>query len=221
MFSTCFLQGITEHLKNSDAVERAQFKEYYSSLTETMFALLLAISVGADWRDIVKPLAEVSSIYKVAFIFYIVFTVFGVLNVLTGVFLESAAEFVDRDLAVQEETCRIDKFVSEMSELFEELDTDRQGYIDLPTFKVCMHDEKVQAYLAHHQLDVMDSEQLFNLLDMNRDGEVDLNEFVIGLCWLKGHSKAVDVTLLGTELSHLQADVSKFKEYVSRQLEGF
>ena len=37
--------------------------------------------------------------------------VFGVLNVLVGVFLESANEFRDRDLTVQAEVDRLDSFL--------------------------------------------------------------------------------------------------------------
>merc|ERR1719272_655998 len=124
MFSIFFMQGAVAYIKDVDYDNnvRAGFALWYGSLYESMFSLLAAILGGADWMEILRPLRQVSEIYSITFAFYIVFTVVGVLNILTGVFLDSAKDFKDRDLIVQEEFTRMDNFVCEMLELFHEFD---------------------------------------------------------------------------------------------------
>merc|ERR1719272_20478 len=97
----------------------------------TMFSLMMAISGGLDWSRILDPLIQISPVYRLLFTFYIVFVVFGVLNVLTGVFLEATHEMMDRDLVIQDEMNHVDSFVEEMSKLFEELDTEHVGTFDI------------------------------------------------------------------------------------------
>merc|ERR1711988_321314 len=103
MFSIFFLNGASEHMKkhNYDNAVRATFRDWYRSLPQAMFALLASISGGTDWITIMEPLGEIHWGYRVVFTFYVFFVVVGVLNVLTGVFLESAQDVHDRDLTVQ------------------------------------------------------------------------------------------------------------------------
>merc|ERR1712241_936556 len=103
-----------------------------------MFSLLLAISGGQDWQLLVEPLAVIWPGYRVLFCFFVVFIVFGVLNVLTGVFLETALEGEDRDLIIQAHMLRMDQFVHEMQEIFAEIDTDQSGKLTWKKFQECL-----------------------------------------------------------------------------------
>merc|ERR1712032_985818 len=125
LFSILFLQGAIGFLEekgNFDA-HHADFERWYPSLYSTMFSLVLVITGGTDWLEVVRPLREIHWAYELIFIFYILFVIFGVVNVLTGVFLESAAEFVDRDLMVHSQLVQTEGFVAEMIKLFEEFDS--------------------------------------------------------------------------------------------------
>merc|ERR1719440_311146 len=105
MFSVYFMQGAVQHIEktNYDSDTRSEIAKWYASIYDSIFSLLAAILGGADWVDIVRPLAQASEIYRLAFAFYIVFVVVGVLNILTGIFLDSAKDFKDRDLIVAQE----------------------------------------------------------------------------------------------------------------------
>merc|ERR1712213_304850 len=104
IFTICFMLAVNGYLReqtfdpNSEMVR--DLKRWYGSVPTTMYSLLLAISGGVDWMDVVQPLAKISTVYQVLFAFYVLFVIIGVLNVLTSVFVQRASELVklDRDL---------------------------------------------------------------------------------------------------------------------------
>merc|ERR1711977_295044 len=96
--------------------------------------MIQAISGGNDWGGIAEPLQPLSAFYTVVFVIYVLFVTFGVLNVLTGVFLESAAEIMDRDLLTQAEVSRKKIQAHNLQLLFNELDVDGSGTLTWEEF---------------------------------------------------------------------------------------
>ena len=58
---------------------------YYGSVPNTMYSLLMAVTGGADWENVVAPLSEISYGYQLLFALYVLFIVVGMLNVMTSV----------------------------------------------------------------------------------------------------------------------------------------
>jgi hypothetical protein len=212
MFSIFFLNGATEYIRDNNYNREVadSFGEWYRSLPQTMFSLLAAISGGTDWLDIMTPVKRISWTYQMVFSFYVVFVVIGVVNVLTGVFLESAAEYRDRDLTVAAQMEHLDSFVGEMLELFYEFNPDQDGNcIGWDDFEKYLHQERVEAYLASHMLEATHAKLLFRMLDGDKSGKIDISEFVIGMYKLKGAAKAYDCRIL---LRHMCALTTLVKE---------
>lgn len=209
MFSTFFMQGAVAHIKdtNYDDAVRSGFARWYGSLYDSMFSLLAATLGGADWLEIMEPLADITEVYRLTFAFYIVFVVVGVLNVLTGVFLDSAKDVKDRDLTVQQEMARMDGFVAEMLELFHDFDPGQTGLISKENFRTYIGDERVQAYLLSHELDTTHANMLYHLLDEKDAGDIDIHDFVLGMLRLKGSAKEVDTRVLLHELRNVKHSV--------------
>jgi hypothetical protein len=64
---------------------------YFGSLSRTMLSLFQCITSGLDWEIVAQPLwDDVSPVHAVLFSLYIAFAVLALLNVITGVFVESA-----------------------------------------------------------------------------------------------------------------------------------
>jgi hypothetical protein len=203
------MQAGAVHIKDVGYNEevRREFARWYANMYDSIFSLLAAILGGADWIDIVNPLVKVSEFYRIAFAFYIVFVVVGVLNVLTGVFLDSAKDFKDRDLIVQQEINRMDNFVSEMLELFHEFDPHHTGKISYEDFSSYICEERVQPYLTSHTLDTTHADMLYHLLDPEKLGSIDIHDFIHGLLRLKGTAKELDSRVMLHELRKLRMDM--------------
>merc|ERR1719464_1702594 len=110
-----------------------------------MFSLVLAISGGADWKDLVAPLSEISSLYTFLYSFFVLFVIMGVLNVLTSAFVQRACELskLDRDLVIQSELASNESFVAEMNHIFEEVDIDGTGRITWEEFRQFLKNDDV------------------------------------------------------------------------------
>merc|ERR1712003_213969 len=97
---------------------------HYRSIWRASMAMLMSVSGGLDWYDVLQPLAMVSIWYRPLFIIFVIFVLFGVLNVITGLFVEQALQIRDRDLIVQAEMDNIDRFLTDMQDIFMEADAD-------------------------------------------------------------------------------------------------
>mmetsp|Transcript_7155 Transcript_7155/g.12328 ORF Transcript_7155/g.12328 Transcript_7155/m.12328 type:complete len:648 (-) Transcript_7155:73-2016(-) len=208
MFAILFLQGFVSAINDMDQDElilaRGHIDKWYGGIGKTMFSLLVAVTGGQDWMDIRKPLVDYAGFpYDEAFLLYVIFVTVGIMNVLTGVFLANANNFIDHSMIIQEEQFKIDAFVKQMLELFSEMDILRVGYFTWQTFNAAMREESVQACFAAHELEPTHCHLLFDLLDDNGNGEVSILEFVMGMLRLKGEAKCLDVRVLQREMGML------------------
>eukprot|EP00928_Gymnodinium_smaydae_P031275 TRINITY_DN22_c0_g2_i1.p1 TRINITY_DN22_c0_g2~~TRINITY_DN22_c0_g2_i1.p1 ORF type:complete len:732 (+),score=185.01 TRINITY_DN22_c0_g2_i1:301-2196(+) len=224
LFAICLVHGVTNYLCfGEDAEVREQLSQWYGSVAGAMFTLLLAISGGKDWEELVEPLAAISIVYKIAFSLYVVFVLIGVLNVLTSVFVERARELsaLDRDLAIQAELKQNEAFIREMREIFEEADADGSGSITWVKFKAYLENEQVRAYFATHNLDTSEAHELFRLLagDSGEDC-VDIEEFVMGCMRLKGQAKSADMMVLLRETKILNRKLRTLAQRVDSRFDA-
>merc|ERR1712232_274783 len=114
---------------------------------------------------------------------YFVFTYFAVLNVITGVFCQSAIESAttNKELATMQKLADKQKWTEAMREVFGQMDNDNNGDIDIYEFQSHLNNDKMLAYLSLLDIDVGDAWTLFKLLDTSSDGLISVDEFVDGL----------------------------------------
>eukprot|EP00913_Durusdinium_trenchii_P030866 g28908.t1 len=123
-----------------------QLRKYWHNVPESMLTLFMAISQGLNWEDAMDPLREVSALAVVLVILYVVITVFAILNVVTGVFLNTAIESAgaDKDTVDVRNAMSSGELSSFMESLgistddvrtlFTLLDSEHRGLIDLDEF---------------------------------------------------------------------------------------
>mmetsp|Transcript_44515 Transcript_44515/g.79978 ORF Transcript_44515/g.79978 Transcript_44515/m.79978 type:complete len:671 (+) Transcript_44515:99-2111(+) len=221
VFSVVFLQGVTNFILDakmeSEKVEAVQ--EFYSSFPMASFSLFMAITGGNDWWLLVRPLLEISPVYAVLFVVYIFLMVLGVLNIITGIFVESATELsrLDRDLVTQAEQERTGTYMKELRKLFLEIDSDRNGVISLEEFEDFAANDEVQAYFSVLELDVTKATQVFRLLDIDRSNQIEIDEFVVGCMRLKGLAKGVDMESLMLENKRMMTRWNNHQKWTRRQ----
>jgi len=207
--SIFFLQGAAIYCEGLDplsdeyALVVLEMSDWYGSLGSAMFSLLVAVLGGMDWLEVRHPLVRIGWVYSSVFVLYVIFISVGILNVLTGVFLSSTDEFVDRDLSIQNENVKLDKFVRDMFNLFDDMDEKKSGRVSREQFLRMMDGSSMEAYLAAEGLEPLHSRLLWNLLDENNTGEVAVEQFIAGLMRLKGNAKAIDARSLQRSIALL------------------
>eukprot|EP00418_Pyrodinium_bahamense_P087522 CAMPEP_0179073828 /NCGR_PEP_ID=MMETSP0796-20121207/32773_1 /TAXON_ID=73915 /ORGANISM="Pyrodinium bahamense, Strain pbaha01" /LENGTH=518 /DNA_ID=CAMNT_0020771035 /DNA_START=108 /DNA_END=1665 /DNA_ORIENTATION=+ len=227
LFSIVFMHGAILYLHEEQAFEadpvvRDGVVLWYSSVTQTMYTLLTAITGGISWADAVQPLEPISFVYRYLWSFYIVFVVIGVLNVLTGIFVERACELsgLDKDLVIQSEKKRNETFLVEMKKIFEEADADGSGTISWDEFKGYLENDDVTAYLATQQLDAFDARTLFDILNVRGEPEISIEAFIVGCQRLKGMAKGVDVVAVLQETRSMNRNMKRLMKKLTPQEGG-
>jgi Ca2+-binding EF-hand superfamily protein len=196
--------------------------EYFGTLDRAMLSLYMSMSGGEDWRIFYNALAPLPPHYKGLYLLFITISVFAVINIVTGVFVEHAMQSsaLDREVVVNEELQTKKNYLKNMREVFEEMDEDDSGCISAEEFETRLNDERVIAYFNAMKLDVSDARALFRLMDYDQSGEVSIGEFLDSCYRLQGESRRIDMKMMEMELRYLQESFRSFKEAVDMAWSG-
>lgn len=209
-------QMVTEKLRNDpdDKEAHENLSKFFNSVSMCCLVLFQSMTGGIDWGDITSPLIDhISPGMAVIYCLYVSFAVFAMLNVITGVFVESAlasdAQGKDADM------------VGRLHEFFCNWGCD--GVLTWDDFSQALDDKAIQVYFESVDLDVAEARGLFRLLDSDKSGTVEAEEFVMGCLRLKGEAKAIDLATLMYENRHwhhrLSSRLHRLEEMEKRVVE--
>lgn len=175
-----------------------ELKKYYGTMPLAAESLFQAICGGQDWNVLYQPLRELSDLLGFLFYCYIFFMVFGVLNVVTSIFVDAAyrASQKDPDIAIQSIIEQEREYVHDLRKFFLRADTDGSEMLSYEEFFGCMQSAEVQAYFRLLELDTTQATTLFNLLNKDEDGEISIEEFIQGCQQFRGQAKSLDMAIL-------------------------
>eukprot|EP00411_Alexandrium_monilatum_P108318 CAMPEP_0175792938 /NCGR_PEP_ID=MMETSP0097-20121207/83214_1 /TAXON_ID=311494 /ORGANISM="Alexandrium monilatum, Strain CCMP3105" /LENGTH=406 /DNA_ID=CAMNT_0017104121 /DNA_START=1 /DNA_END=1221 /DNA_ORIENTATION=+ len=193
-----------------------QLQARFGSLRRSVISLYMSMAGGVDWNDFYT----LDTVYKALFLVYLFFTMFGVLNIVTGVFVEAAKEAgqADRDMLIRSQLRYQDKYMRDMMRLFGEIDANGSGKISRGEFHNHLRDERALAYFEALKLDISDANTLFDLLDVDKSGEIDIEEFLSGCQRLKGESRALDLAVLRGEFLSWMGHLTRWTDHVDVDL---
>jgi len=204
----------TSQMGEDNAEDLENMTAMFGSIFSSLYFLYKAMSGGADWGDVAQPLEEqIHFLFALFFCMYIAFTVFAVLNVVTGVFVDQAMIMSrqDHELVIDEELSREGSDINEFIRMFHEADADGNGNVSWDEFQSHIEDERVKAYFKVLDLHVDQAEELFVLLDPAKTGEVSIDDFVKGCVRMKGAAKSLDVQALLFQNKAMKDDLEKLR----------
>eukprot|EP00927_Polykrikos_kofoidii_P042164 TRINITY_DN3601_c0_g1_i3.p1 TRINITY_DN3601_c0_g1~~TRINITY_DN3601_c0_g1_i3.p1 ORF type:complete len:712 (-),score=106.80 TRINITY_DN3601_c0_g1_i3:120-2255(-) len=194
----CLTQVVIDHRKDADTSESLIL--WYGSLARTCLTLYESITSGLSWDEAIRPLiGEISPFLGILFTLYIAFTVFALLNVVTGVFVENAMDSAETD--------KRESTIVKICDLFKRTDNDGSGEVTWEEFQTTLQSEDMQDYFKSIDVDISEAKGLYELLDADSSGSIDAVEFVSGCVRLTGPAKAFDVGLLLFETRKLKDDL--------------
>eukprot|EP00439_Symbiodinium_sp_Y106_P042101 s2361_g5.t1 len=242
LFSVLLAQAVCEYRVTPDfdlLPQRAKdsVDRYYTSLPKMMLSLFMAICGGVSWEDVLEPLEHISLVWVFIFLFYIQFTYFAVLNVLTGVFCQSAVESAQNDhanvvqsmLANKEAHVETgptmvydeDEFIvtaEKIRALFSKLGADEEGHITYAMFEEGLTSPAVVQYFETLGLDVWDAWSFFKLLDLDSGGSVEVEEFFKGCLRFRGQARGVDVGKILHDQAWLIKSQGQFQTFMEMKM---
>lgn len=207
VFGISFTSAVALELEMSppDAEGTEELKRYFGSLSSSILTLYSSMSGGEDWTVYYYALNRLAWPYQTLFLFFVTFAVFAVVNVVTGVFVDTAIEKnqTDKELAIQEELRSKKLRMNWIRDVFGELDSSGDGTVTLKEFEQQLNHEAVIAYFNTLKLDVSDARTLFRLLDSDGSDGVNIDEFVQGCYRLSGEATTLHTQVMQCDIKDM------------------
>jgi len=185
-FSIIFVEAASEGLRIMSSPQKVMLKQGFGTLTLSMYTLLVSVFGGDDWIGYASALGSVHATYQVLFVIYILFTQLALLNVVTGIFVDSSmnAALNDKQLMIQEEMMKQGVHKKELEKVFWEAGEGSE-LVKIHQLKQYLEDEQVKAYMRVLDIKYTSFDELVTFLDTNHDGSIGKDEFVKGCLTLK------------------------------------
>lgn len=210
--AVCIAQGAYEYLGDHHSsllrdssyahreleVHELAIWNYFGSVTKSFYTLFQCITGGEVWGKFADTLYDLHWFYFTLFNVYIALVVFGMLNTMTGIFVDASimSRQQQREQQAQTERTILNDISRHLREVFRQADGHRAVDLTQEEVGLLVADERMQLYLGHLRVDASDTERLFGLLDVDRKGTIELEEFVQGLMRLKGEASSLDMLQL-------------------------
>lgn len=187
-----FTQAITDHLvevrlgNSTETKQDRDLQYYFGSLPRTILSLWQSMSGGADWDALASPLmSQVGMVTGILFAAFIAFALLALMNVVTGVFVQTALQS-----AKDEEDAFL---VDQVLKLFDKTADKDADTITLDQIEEKFSNPAVAREWKSINVQPAEAKYLFSLLDIEETGEISFQEFLSGCLRLHGHSKSMDL----------------------------
>jgi len=216
-------QAVTDYRLEHEGRELEEWErsliKHYGTLHESIYTLFQFLSGGNDWGELADPLLQLHWSYSLFMSAYIAFTALAVMNIVTGIFVETAmrAPEDDHDAVLKEEWENESSAVCQIMDLLQGADVDGNGFLERRELRTLLSSPSGSDFLSQLGVEVTQVWGLFKLLDIGDTGSVDAQEFIMGCLRLRGPAKTVDVTTLMYENKRVMKLLSTFFSYVERQ----
>jgi len=209
-FGVIFTQLVTDWCRDEAIADRNNINaipdcpndlRWFETVPQSMLTLFLIISDGLDWDTVLNPLQQASPVAAAFLMFYVIITVFAVVNVVNGVFVNTAVETAmhDKDVASMKQLQLQESIVQTLKQVFEEIDANGTCLVSLEDIEVAMETRKLGGFLESMGISTQDMITLFMILDADKSGLLDLDEFVTGCMQLHGPAKSLQVAKMSHE----------------------
>lgn len=200
----CRFQTIEANPENDINVVPVCPKEldmYWGNVMDSMVTLFKSITGGIDWADAYVPLRDVSLLALSLMNLYIVIGFFTILNVVTGVFVNTAIESAsaDKDIATLKQMEKRAENMTSLIEVFKDIDETHHNQVSIEDLEEAFSQNKLSTFMESLGISTDDVWGLFLLLDADGNGVVDLDEFVNGCMQLRGPAKSLQIAKMSFE----------------------
>jgi len=200
-----FMIASIDVIKNQEQEEslRDDLQQWFGTLPSALLSLFKAMTGGMEWEKLGDRLMEVSFLYGLLFIGFQGFALFGVVNVATAVFVESARTSARRgELELEQHK------LNEMHEALSNIPVSHTGAISQAVFADFTKNEKVQEFLSSIEMSTAEARHVFDLLDV--DGGVHAHVVTRTFMRMLGNPRSTDLVVLHLEHVRLASQLLDF-----------
>lgn len=165
--------------------------KYWASVPESMLTLFMAITNSVSWDETIRPLREVSKVAIIFVVAYVALAVFAILNVVTGVFCNTAIESAHADKEVAT--------IKQVNSKDQQIDSRCTNEVSFEDVEEAISKGELGSFMEAMGVSTDDVWTLCMLLDSDKNGRIDLEEFVSGCMQLHGPAKSLQLAKMSFE----------------------
>mmetsp|Transcript_85331 Transcript_85331/g.217455 ORF Transcript_85331/g.217455 Transcript_85331/m.217455 type:complete len:565 (+) Transcript_85331:655-2349(+) len=196
-------QLVAERLRQADDVP--ELTRYYGTLGSSFLYLFGATSGGVNWADLVEPLSSnISPLLAMLLCGYIIFGVLVVMNLVTGVFVESASrQMKNADSA---------ELLKKVLKGFQSADMNGDRIITVEEFCSVLETPHMKDVLDTIGVTREEAYTLFTILDFHSTGRLTAEELVQGAMRLRSPGRIFDLESLRQEMWAEYHEMAKVRQ---------
>ncbi|CAE7529342.1 Scn11a, partial [Symbiodinium sp. CCMP2456] len=152
-----------------------------SSVLHANLLLFQTVIAGDGWGEMATPIILKHPETAIIFIGSLLTLVFGVLNLIVAVVVDTFAEARQHDILnlAEELEDDLEKDTKFLQKLFQRIDRDGSGRVTLDELiEGARKDPEFQSRLRVMDIDEVDLEQLFQMIDVNGSGSIEASDFI-------------------------------------------
>jgi len=193
LHSTYFSEVTAHDLTEDQLKKHHEMYQYFGTCSRCMLSMF-EITLG-NWPPIVRLLSEEVSEWFTPVCLLLITIGFAVVGVVTGVIIQETFKVAQTDdiIMLRQKKRTADVLRSKMGSLFDTLDEDGDGALEMDEFVKCCEDPNMKLWLESLDIETDDLESLFRLVDSDQSGSISLEEIVERLPRIKGNARSIDV----------------------------
>jgi hypothetical protein len=206
IFALFLMQIIAAHLQETgEALEESVFYEPFGSVVASVLTLHRAST--DSWSNADDVIQVTGDLGRATFLFFIVFVQFALMNIITGIFVESAMLTLspDSEMLAQEHNRQEQENISKLEQLCSNVDADGSGTLTQEEFENALRRKHIPMMLTMLGLNRHHILEFFIHLSKVSAGHVEISKFVHGCMRLKGAATQFDLLKMKSELRDQQA----------------
>lgn len=192
---------------------------HYGSATRASWTMFQA-TLSGGWPTWAAELVEgVSGWYLLFWVLYVLVVWFGVLRVITALFVKQTMEAAafDHESLIKEKMQQKGRVAASMRKLFVVVDEDGDGTINYDEFKAALLNPRAVAWLHGLGIEAEEMDALFHMID-DGDGSIHLDEFLASAARLRGWARGSDQIAM---LANQRMMISRLEEIAHALRGGF
>eukprot|EP00435_Cladocopium_sp_Y103_P037723 s2715_g10.t1 len=154
------------------------------SVMDANLLLFKTVIAGDSWGTIAVPVIEAYPGTAVIFVGSLLSLVFGVLNLIVAVVVDTFAEVRESDVMnLAEEMEHVETMDKKfLQKIFDRIDVQKKGLLTLDDIMAgARTDAEFQSRLRVMDIDEVDLQQLFEMIDVDGSGAIESEEFIVPL----------------------------------------
>lgn len=189
-------------------VESDDLAFWWGDLRRSILSLFESVLSGVEWGEPLSPLFDISALVGLLFVAYVVFALLAMMNVVTGIFVQSALEHANAK--------KSSSLSDHVGTLFDKLELEG-GKISFPEYIAVMDDPLVREHLMQSGIEPSDAKGLFRFISRGDHEEtVDAQELLETFVRLGCSARIMDIMSLKYRIERLQQDLGNFSLFVQK-----